>query len=282
MSISLDLAIPLPKPAAQNATARFADKALQAAAVSWFVLAVLGQLVMVAYIVGFYGRTALGGHFEVWHKVLTHGYVAGDGVGNGVLISHLTFATLIVLGGAAQLFTGLRRRFPVFHRWNGRVYLLSAAVMSLGGIFMIALRGPFGAPSQMIAIGVNGLLILLCAVLSLRYALARRFDLHRRWALRLFLCVSGSWLFRVGLMFWLLVNRGPVGFDPQTFQGPAITALSFGQYLLPLFVLELYGRAKSQAAAGPRIAMSAGLFALTLMMGVGIVAASMMIWLPRL
>jgi len=282
MSTTLELTFPLPKTLERTTLARRVEKALQAAAASWFVLAVLGQLVMVIYIIGFYGRTALSGHLEVWRKVLTHGYVASDGMGNAVLFSHLIFAALIVLGGAVQLITGVRRRFPVFHRWNGRIYLLSAAVMSLGGIFMIALRGPFGAPSQMFAIVLNGLLILLCAVLTLRHALARRFDLHRQWALRLFLCVSGSWFFRVGLMFWLMVNRGPVGFDPHTFQGPAITTLAFGQYLLPLFVLELYLRAKRSVSVGPRIAMSAGLVVLTLMMGVGIFVASMIIWLPRL
>ena len=38
--------------------------ALKAAATSWFVVAVLGQLVFVAYVIGFYGRAALQGRFE--------------------------------------------------------------------------------------------------------------------------------------------------------------------------------------------------------------------------
>ena len=35
----------------------------------------------------------------------------------------------------------------------------------------------------------------------------------------------------VGLMFWLVLHRAPVGFDIKTFTGPFLTFLTFGQYL---------------------------------------------------
>ena len=83
-------------------------------------------------------------------------------------------------------------------------------------------------------------------------------------------------------MFWLFLNKGPVGFDPATFQGPFITFLSFAQYLLPLAVLELYLRTQDRAGALRRIAMAAGLFALTVAMSVGIFGTTMGMWLPRI
>jgi hypothetical protein len=263
-------------------SAHWARKALNAAATSWFFVAVLGQLMLVVFVVGFYGRAAAQGHFETWNKVLPHGYIPGDTAGNLIVSMHLVFATLIIVSGALQLTTGVRRLFPVFHRWNGRFYLVSAFVMSLGGLAMIATRGAVGGPGQTIAISINAVLVMAFAGMTLRHALVRRFDLHRRWALRLFLVVSGVWFFRIGLMFWILVNRGAVGFDPHTFRGPALTIIAFAQYLLPLFVLELYFRAQRSTAPRTHVAMAASLAVLTLATATGIFAAIMMMWLPRL
>jgi len=93
---------------------------------------------------------------------------------------------------------------------------------------------------------------------------------------------SGVWFFRVGLMLWVLLNKGPAGFDPKTFQGPFLTFWAFGQYLLPLAVLELYLRARDRGGAPARLAMAAGLFVLTVAMGVGIVVATMGLWLRHI
>lgn len=92
--------------------------------------------------------------------------------------------------------------------------------------------------------------------------------------------MSGAWFFRVGFALSLALFKGPFGFDPTTFQGPFLTFMAFAQYLLPLAVLELYLRAQDRASAPGRIAMAAGLLALTVAMGLGIFAASMVFWLP--
>ena len=268
--------------AGQNILANLSVRALNAAAASWFVVAVMGQLLFVVYVAGFYGRAAVQGRFTDWNKVLPHGYVAGDTFGNLIVSMHLMFATIVIVGGALQLVPTVRRLAPTFHRWNGRVYLSSALVMSVGGLIMVWTRGGVGDLSQHIAISINALLIIGFAGMALRYALARRFDVHRRWALRLFLAVSGVWFFRIGLMFWIVVNQGPVGFDPKTFQGPFLTFLAFAQYLLPLAVLELYFRVQASGGARTRFAMTAGLGAATLVTATGIGAASMIMWLPRL
>jgi hypothetical protein len=262
--------------------ARIAGPALNGAAASWFVVAVLGQLMFVIYVIGFYGRAAVQGRFETWNKVLPHGYVAGDTFGNLVVSLHLAFATVVIIGGALQLVPVVRWRFPTFHRWNGRVYLSSVVVMSIGGLIMVWTRGTVGDLSQHVAISINALLIIGCAGMALRHALARRFDVHRRWALRLFLVVSGVWFFRIGLMLWIVANQGPVGFDPVTFSGPFLTTLSFAQYLLPLAVLELYFRAQRSTMAGTHLAMAASLMGFTLVTAGGIVAATMLMWLPHL
>jgi hypothetical protein len=265
-----------------GASPKRAKSALKVSATCWFVVAGLGQLVFVAYLFGFYGRTAILGQFEAWNQVFPRSHVAGDTVHNTVVAMHLAFAALITAGGLLQLVTGVRRWVPRFHRWNGRVYLVSSFVMGVGGLAMVWTGTSVGDLSQQIAISINALLIMLCAVMVLRHALARRFALHRRWALRLFLVVSGVWFFRIGLTFWIMVNHGPVGFDPNTFTGPALTTIAFGQYLLPLALLQLYFYAQDHAGSRGRMVIASGLFASTLVTAVGIFAASVMLWLPHL
>ena len=255
---------------------------LTRAASSWFVVAVLGQWLFVTYVIGFYFRAIWNGQIETWNKVLPHGYVPGDTVGNLVVAVHLAFAVFILVGGSLQVMTGIRRRFPRFHRINGRIYLASAIVMSVGGLLMVWTRGTVGGPAQAVAISINAMLIMACAIMTVRHAMGRRLEVHRQWALRLFLVVSGVWFFRIGLMFWIAVNRGPVGFDPETFRGPALVALAFGQYLVPLAILELYFWAKRSRSLVFRASMAASLFVLTLATAGGIVAAFLFMWLPRL
>jgi hypothetical protein len=261
---------------------RLAAPALRAAATFWFGAAVLGQLLFAFYVAVFYGRAAAQGRLQDWNKVLHSGYVPGDTAGNLVLMSHLLFAVAITVGGALQLVPLIRRTWPRFHRWNGRIYLLGATIASISGLIMIWTRNTGGDLSQHIAISANALLILGFAGMALRHAMAHQFDVHRRWALRLFLVVSGGWFFRVGLMFWIVANHGPVGFDPKTFTGPFITFLSFAQYLVPLSVLQLYFLAQESRSSRGQFAMAGGLLVLTLAMTGGIAAAAMIFWLPHI
>jgi uncharacterized membrane protein len=259
-----------------------AAPALRAAVTFWFGAAVLGQLLFAFYVAVFYGRAAALGRLQDWNKVLQAGYVPGDSAGNFVLMAHLLFAVAVTVGGALQLVPLIRRTWPRLHRWNGRVYLLGVTVASISGLIMIWTRKTAGDLSQHIALSVNALLILGFAGMALRHALARQFDAHRRWALRLFLVVSGGWFFRIGLMFWIVANRGPVGFDPKTFTGPFITVLSFAQYVVPLGMLQLYFYVQERRSPVGQFALAGGLLVLTLAMMAGIAAAAAIMWLPRI
>ena len=259
-----------------------ADTALKAAATFWFLVAVTGQWIFAYYVASFYGGSAVQGDFEKWNEVLPHGYIAGETMGNVAVATHLFLAVVIIVGGPLQLIPQIRTHARFFHHWNGRLYILTAFLISIAGLYMVWTRGTVGGLVGHISISINAILIMLCAALAWRYALARDFNTHRRWVLRLFLVVNGVWFFRIGLMFWLFLNNGPVGFDPETFQGPFLTFLGFAQYLLPLAVLELYLRTQDRASAPGRFAMASGLFVLTVAMGVGIFVATMGMWLPRL
>lgn len=269
-------------PLSATSASRVADSALKAAAALWFVTAVTGQWIFVLYILLFHVRGIVTGDLSQVNKLLPHGYEAGNPIGNATLAAHLIFAALITFMGALQLIPKMRARFPIFHRWNGKLYMLIALTMGVTGLYLgLSGRKLVGDVTQHLAININAVLIIVCAALAWRYALARDFRTHRRWALRLFLVVGGVWFFRVGLMFWLILNHGPVGFDPKTFTGPFLTILAFGQYLLPLAMLEIYFRAQRAGSPG-RFATAATLLMLTIAMGAGIFAATMGMWLPRI
>src|SRR6202158_5486823 len=214
--------------------ASFADTALKAATRFWFVVVVVGQLVFAFAVASFYGLTALRGDFHGWSKFITHGYVPGDRMGNFAIVMHVTSAVIVMLAGATQLIPQVRNRFPAFHRWNGRIYMLTACALGMAGLYMTWIRGSIGDLSQRIGGSLGAVLIWLCAAMALRYAMARDFKTHRRWALRLFLVASAAWFYRIAFFLSLLLFKGPFGFDPVTFTGPFPTIMSFAQYLFPL------------------------------------------------
>lgn len=159
--------------------------------------------------------------------------------------------------------------------------MLTAVAASLAGLYLTWVRGTVGDNSQHIGASLGAVLIWVCAAMALRYALARDFKSHRRWALRLFMAVSAGWFFRLTFFLVLAVAKGPVGFNPVTFTGPFLTFMTYAQYLFPLAILEIYLRGQDRPGAFRRLATAGMLFVLTLVMIAGIFAVSLAIWLPQ-
>ncbi|KQC28778.1 DUF2306 domain-containing protein [Flagellimonas eckloniae] len=248
----------------------------------WFIIAVLGQWIFAFYVAAFYGGAVMEGDFMRWNRVLPHGYVEGQTMGNLAVAIHLLFAVIVMAGGPIQFVPQLRKFAPKFHRWNGRFYLGAAVLISLSGVYMVITKGTISGLVGDISVCLNGVLILVFAYLTVTNAIKRRFDAHRKWALRLFLVMAGVWFFRVGLMFWLFINKGPVGFDPETFRGPFLVFLGFGQYLIPLAIVELYFLAQRQKQMGIKIFAAITLLIFTAITALGTFAATMGMWLPRI
>ncbi len=256
---------------------------LAASATTWFVTALLGQLVFSIYITIVYGGATLSGDAARWNQVMPNGHVPGDRIGNTAIAMHVLLAVLIMVGGAAQLVPAIRTRAPAVHRVTGRAYMVTIALTSLAGLYLVWGRRSVGDLSQHIAISLNAVILCTCGALAWQRARARDFAAHRRWALRTYLAANGVFFFRLSLFLWLMIHRRPVGFDPDTFSGPFLTLLAFGVYVfVPLGVLELYFSAQRSSHAGRRRATAVGLFALSAMTAAGIAAASLIIWIPTM
>jgi hypothetical protein len=257
-----------------------ADAALRTAARFWFVVFVATQLIFVVYVIAFYGGSAIRGDLQAWNRVIPQGYTNGHTMSNAAVAVHLLVAVGIMAGGPLQLIPQIRQRAPRFHRWNGRLYAVALFVISVTGLQMIWSRAG-ASVAQYVGTSVHAVLIMTFAVLAVRYAVARDLRTHRRWALRLFMVVNAGLFFRIGLLQWIFLYKGPAGFDPKTFAGPFLSFWSLADYLLPLVILEIYLYARDRSSISSRFATATALLVLTVAMGIGISAATTAMWVPR-
>ena len=249
-----------------------ANLALQGSAAFWLTVALVGQWAFFYYIAAFYGTSTFSGNLDVWNRLEAVGrtpYVAGDTAGNLAYAAHVLGAGIIAFGGALQLMPWIRRCAPTFHRWNGRVFLLTVTALSLSGYYLVWVRRTSPSTIDELSTSINGALILSFAFLAYRSARARRFLVHRRWAMRLYLVSNAQWFLRVGFFAYFLIS-GLLGHEAQT-ADPFLSFWTFGCYLVPLGVLELYLRAKDAGGPVARWAIAAGIAVLAVLMGAGIV-----------
>lgn len=258
-----------------------ADAILRVSGVLWFIPAAIGQWVFAYYIAVQYGASAFSGNLAAWNEIMVNGIIPGDVWGNTALLVHIAIAFWITVGGTLQLMPFVRNKARTFHRWNGRFYIMIAFVTSIAAIYMTWARDQLGGVVSAVGITIDGVLIMVFAAMAWRAAMARRFDAHQRWAMRLFLAVSAVWFMRVmyGLLILAAQGRPPGVTDEMN--GPTDVIVGYGSYLIPLAVLELYfwakrsGAAVKLAAAGV-VTLAAGATAM------GVAGAIMVMWLPRI
>jgi hypothetical protein len=258
-----------------------ADAILRASGVLWFIPVVIGQWVFAYYIAVQYGASAFSGNLAAWNEIMVNGIIPGDVRGNTALLLHIAIAFWITVGGTLQLMPFVRNNARTFHRWNGRFYIVIAFVTSIAAIYMTWARDQLGGVVSAVGISIDGVLIMVFAAMAWRAAMARRFDAHQRWAMRLFLAVSAVWFMRVMYGFLILVAQGRPPGTTDEMNGPTDLFVGFGSYLIPLAVLELYFWAKRSGAAAKLatagvVTLAAGATA------VGVAGAIMVMWLPRI
>lgn len=253
---------------------------LKTSGLLWFLVAVIGQWLFAYYVIAAYGPPTASGNWASWDDIgLIQGYTAGDLVGNLAFVSHAMLTAVVCIGGTMQLMPPIRNRFPAIHRWTGRTYLLVAIVLSVGGIWMIWGRG-----SRLTEIGgwgttINGVMVLVTAIVAFHFARRRQINQHRRWAMRTFILLSGVWFTRLGYMAWA-ISTGGIGIS-RTMDGPFDVFIAFGSYLLPLAILELYFLASDSRSGGVKLAVSGLMAGATAATALGVFGAWMVMWSPH-
>ncbi len=260
-----------------------ARKMLNASAATWFLTATMGQWFFAYYIMVFYGGNAIQGDWEAWSNRMIHGIIEGDMIGNIAVLIHILLAFVISFCGPLQFIPQIRNNYPTFHRVNGRLYIMTSLVISIAAIYMVWSREALiGGFIGQIGISLNAVLIIVSAIMTVRFAMARKIANHRRWALRLFIFVSGVWFFRIIRGFWMFIHDGTSPGTNSTLTGPFDLILNFSGYLVPLLVLECYFRIKDNGKSTNQFVMASIILLLTLAMGIGIYSAAHIFWLHAL
>lgn len=249
---------------------------------SWVLFILAGQWMFALYItVQFASPLVAGTLNESQFSHMIEGYVNGDTFNNKVLLLHIIPVIIISLSATFQLFPAVRKHFPGFHRWNGRVFLTIGIIGALTGLYLTWGRGTRLSDIGAIGITVSGILVPVFAVLVWRFAVKRDFAQHRRFAVHAFIVINAVWTLRLYLMAWYLLTRGGYG-NNATMDGPADLAISFACYLLPMAVAEMAFLAEKKRRANWTLSAAILVSVASLITLVGVGAATMMMWIPRI
>ena len=256
-------------------------RALRAAAATWYVAAIAGQAAFAGFILAFVVPRLLAGDLPGLNdKQHITGYVPGDAAGNANLIAHLLVGAVMTVSAMLQLLPALRRRWPAVHRWNGRAFMVTAAVATLSGFYLTWVRGSqLNLPSA-VSTSVNGALILLTLALAWRAARARDLARHRRHALRAFLLVNGVWFLRLGIAS-AAMGLAAAG-QRLELDGALFLAIGIGSWAIPLAALELYFVAERSQGDALKWATAALVLVLAVITTAAGAAAWLGMWAPRL
>lgn len=170
----------------------------------------------------------------------TYIYTPGGTFANIAIFSHMALGALAMVLVPFQLINRIRQSYPRLHRTVGRLIVISSILVAVGGLIYIAVRGTIAGPLMDLGFGLYGILMLGCAVQALRLARAGDFERHRDWALRLFVLVMGSLIFRLHYVIWYIATDGLWSNEQLT--GPFDQVQYFAFYFPYLVALEIWLR----------------------------------------
>jgi len=248
----------------------------------WFVSAAIGQISFVVFILAFYGSRIVSGNNAAWNdRSLIDGYIVDDIFGNSMFAVHVLLAAIMTMAGIVQLIPRIREYLPIVHRICGRIFLLTACLLAIGGLWLTWLRGTYLHISGAYAITIDAILILIFATLTVKNAILRNISTHQHWAMRLFLAANAVWFLRVSIMAWVIIAQGPVGMN-KDMSGPVDMFMIFACYLIPLGIYEIYRLAVSASVAWFKLATASLVFLAAGFTVLGVFGAIAFMWLPSL
>ncbi len=233
------------------------------------------------YILAHYAGAISDRDLPGWNAVLPRLYEPATPAATVAIGLHFFAGGVILVLGCIQLMGPVRARYPALHRSLGRLYVGASLLAGLGGLAFILAKGTVGGLVMDLGFGMYGALMIVCAVQAYRQARARRIDLHRAWALRLFALAIGSWLYRMDYGFWLLLSGGAG--HTEDFRGPFDRVMSFWFFLPNLVVVEAFLRGRgATATVGARRAATGVLLGATGFLLLGTYFFTTELWGPAI
>jgi hypothetical protein len=97
------------------------------------------------------------------------------------ILVHWIGGTITLLSGHFQFLSGVRQKYPAFHHWNGRFFLLGCSLAVVGGELYALSTGTVGGITMDISFIFYGVIISVFSVSTFYFAYQRRIQQHRRW-----------------------------------------------------------------------------------------------------
>jgi hypothetical protein len=241
------------QPSEENAvnTTLAGDRAFRWIGRSFYFAGLLGLAVFGTYIL-LRGTGSTYKVFDQWHDLVTGlpMRTSADWIANIGIGMHFFMGAVLVLAWPILFSSRIRVRHRAVHRWTGRVYVTAGLLAGVGGMsFILAHHNGSAAHT---AFAMWGAVMMLSAVMAYVHARARRFDLHRAWAIRLFAMVLGSWIFDLEYRAWIDMAGG-VGIGTDEVPGAFDYAINYLFFIPNLLVAEFFIRNKHKQFAKVRM-----------------------------
>lgn len=117
---------------------------------------------------------------------------------------HLVSGTIFLMLGPLQFISGIRTRWPVVHRWVGRLFVVSGLITAVSAIILNLVFPPVGGVFKSMAVYVFSVALFVSLLIALRAILRREIMRHRAWMIRSFaigLSVSTMRVFFIPVYF---------------------------------------------------------------------------------
>lgn len=190
-------------------------------------------------------------NFEQWHELLSGASLrAGEWFAALGIGLHYFMGAVLVLAWPILFSSRIRARHRLVHRWTGRIYVTAGLLAGAGGLTFILARHT--GTWDHTAFAIWGAIMMLSAVMAYAHARAKRFDLHRAWAIRLFAMVLGSWIFDLYFRAWADLAGG-VGFGDGTNRGWFDYVIAYFFFVPNLLVAEFFIRNQHRRAGRSRL-----------------------------
>lgn len=181
-----------------------------------------------------------------WNVMLPHLYSRDRPIATVGIGTHFLGGAITIILGAIQLVAPIRKRFPMFHRWTGRVYITCSTMTAVGGLLFIWTgHGCIGGPTMDIAFSLCAVLTLISSAQAYRHAaITQRYDQHKLWAWRLYSLMISSWMYRMEYGVAAIL-RLPHDYDHYSYALDYV--MDFFFYVPNLLVVEFFWRFQPQA-----------------------------------
>jgi len=128
--------------------------------------------------------------------------------------------------GPLQFVASVRNRWPRFHRWCGRVFLLASVVGVVSALAFVPVLPIYGSFSTRVGVIFASILFCIALAQGYRTARTRNFLRHREWMIRVFAIGLGISTFRVLIPLLMMCGASFVeAWDSVVWLGFAINAV---------------------------------------------------------